>query len=90
MIYEDDNIGRGRMLPPLPERMRPHDLDGYFGQKHLIGQGGILRNMMESGNLSSFILWGPPGVGKTTLSRIVVFVYHRQNYISLPNTQRLL
>ena len=60
MIYEDDNIGRGRMLPPLPERMRPHDLDGYFGQKHLIGQGGILRNMMESGNLSSFILWGPP------------------------------
>ena len=67
----DDNIGRSRMLPPLPERMRPHDLDGYVGQRHLIGNGCILRNMIESGNLSSFILWGPPGVGKTTLSRIV-------------------
>ena len=67
----DDNIGRSRMLPPLPERMRPHDLDGYVGQRHLIGEGCILRNMIESGNLSSFILWGPPGVGKTTLSRIV-------------------
>lgn len=70
-MFEDDNIGRSRMLPPLPERMRPHDLDGYFGQKHLIGKGGIIRNMIENGNLSSFILWGPPGVGKTTLSRIV-------------------
>ena len=67
----DDNIGRGRMLPPLPERMRPDDLDGYVGQRHLIGKGCILRNMIESGNLSSFILWGPPGVGKTTLSHIV-------------------
>ena len=66
-----DNIGRSRMLPPLPERMRPQDLDGYVGQRHLIGEGCILRNMIESGNLSSFILWGPPGVGKTTLSRIV-------------------
>ena len=59
------------MLPPLPERMRPHDLDGYVGQRHLVGPGCILRNMIESGNLSSFILWGPPGVGKTTLSHIV-------------------
>lgn len=67
----DENIGRSRMLPPLPERMRPRDLDGYVGQHHLIGKGCILRNMIESGNLSSFILWGPPGVGKTTLSRIV-------------------
>lgn len=70
-MINDDNIGRSRMLPPLPERMRPNDLDGYVGQRHLIGKGGILRNMIESGNLSSFILWGPPGVGKTTLSRIV-------------------
>ena len=67
----DDTIGRSRMLAPLPERMRPHDLDGYVGQRHLIGPGCILRNMIDSGNLSSFILWGPPGVGKTTLSRIV-------------------
>lgn len=70
-MSESDNIGRNRMLPPLPERMRPHDLDGYVGQRHLVGRGCILRNMIESGNLSSFILWGPPGVGKTTLSHIV-------------------
>ncbi len=70
-MFDDGNIGRSRMLPPLPERMRPHDLEGYVGQQHLIGKGCILRNMIESGNLSSFILWGPPGVGKTTLSNII-------------------
>ena len=75
-----DNIGRSRMLAPLPERMRPHDLDGYVGQRHLIGQGCILRNMIETGNLSSFILWGPPGVGKTTLSRIVAKSLNREFY----------
>lgn len=68
------------MLAPLPERMRPHDLDGYVGQRHLIGQGCILRNMIETGNLSSFILWGPPGVGKTTLSRIVAKSLNREFY----------
>ena len=68
------------MLPPLPERMRPQDLDGYVGQQHLIGQGCILRNMIETGNLSSFILWGPPGVGKTTLSRIVAKSLNREFY----------
>ena len=78
MTMNDDNIGRSRMLPPLPERMRPHDLDGYVGQRHLIGEGCILRNMIESGNLSSFILWGPPGVGKTTLSRIVAKSLNRE------------
>lgn len=75
-----DNIGRSRMLPPLPERMRPQSLDGYVGQKHLVGQGCILRNMLETGNLSSFILWGPPGVGKTTLSRIVAQSLKREFY----------
>ncbi len=51
--------------------MRPHSLDGYVGQRHLVGKGCVLRNMIESGNLTSFILWGPPGVGKTTLANIV-------------------
>lgn len=78
MGMAEDNIGRSRMLPPLPERMRPHDLEGYVGQKHLVGPGCILRNMIETGNLSSFILWGPPGVGKTTLSRIVASSLKRE------------
>jgi len=79
-MMDNDNIGRSRMLPPLPERMRPHDLDGYVGQRHLVGKGCILRNMIETGNLSSFILWGPPGVGKTTLSRIVAHSLNREFY----------
>ena len=79
-MIREDNIGRSRMLPPLPERMRPQSLEGYVGQRHLIGEGCILRNMIESGNLSSFILWGPPGVGKTTLSRIVVQSLGREFY----------
>ena len=56
---------------PLPERMRPDSLDGFVGQEHLVGKGAVLRKMIESGNISSFILWGPPGVGKTTLAHIV-------------------
>ena len=66
-----DNQVKNWSLPPLPERMRPKNLSGYVGQRHLIGPGCILRNMIDSGNISSFILWGPPGVGKTTLARIM-------------------
>lgn len=60
-----------KMLPPLPERMRPKNLSEYAGQRHLVGENCILRKMIDTGNLSSFILWGPPGVGKTTLAKII-------------------
>ena len=67
-----------KMLPPLPERMRPKSLDEYVGQRHLVGEGCILRKMIDSGNLSSFILWGPPGVGKTTLAKIISHTLDRE------------
>ena len=59
------------MSQPLAERMRPKTLDDYIGQQHLVGEGAVLRRMIESGRISSFILWGPPGVGKTTLAHII-------------------
>lgn len=58
-------------MAPLAERMRPMSLSDYIGQKHLVGEGAVLRRMIESGHVSSFILWGPPGVGKTTLASII-------------------
>ena len=59
------------MSEPLAERMRPHTLADYVGQKHLVGEGAVLRKMIDAGRISSFILWGPPGVGKTTLAQII-------------------
>jgi len=68
------------MAQPLAERLRPKNLDDYIGQKHLVGQGAVLRKMIDSGNISSFILWGPPGVGKTTLARIIANQLERPFY----------
>lgn len=67
-------------MQPLAERLRPKTLDEYIGQKHLVGEGAILRKMIESGNISSFILWGPPGVGKTTLAKIIAHTLDRPFY----------
>ena len=65
---------------PLAERLRPTTLDDYIGQEHLIGEGAVLRKMIESGKISSFLLWGPPGVGKTTLARIIANTLDRPFY----------
>ena len=65
---------------PLAERLRPKTLKEYIGQRHLVGEGAILRQMIERGTLSSFILWGPPGVGKTTLARIIAHELERPFY----------
>ena len=66
---------------PLAERLRPTTLVEYIGQKHLVGEGAVLRKMIDSGNLSSIILWGPPGVGKTTLAKIIANSLNRPFYI---------
>lgn len=68
------------MAIPLAERLRPTTLDNYVGQKHLVGEGGVIRRMIETGRISSFIMWGPPGVGKTTLAQIVASTLHSAFY----------
>lgn len=64
------------MAQPLAERLRPNDFDGFVGQEHLVGEGAVLRRMIDSGRILSFILWGPPGTGKTTIAKIIA---HRLN-----------
>ena len=65
------SLNRLPMSAPLAERLRPRTMDEYIGQEHLVGKNGVFRKFFETGNVPSFILWGPPGVGKTTLARIV-------------------
>ena len=68
------------MLQPLAERMRPRKLEQYVGQSHLIGPRGALRKAIDSGNIPSMILWGPPGVGKTTLVNLMASQHQRPYY----------
>ena len=68
---EQQTLFSGDIAQPLAARLRPRDLDEYAGQTHLLGQGKVLRRLIESDRISSMIFWGPPGVGKTTLARII-------------------
>ena len=70
------------MSEPLAERMRPRTLDEYVGQKHLVGEGAVLRNMIDAGRIPSFILWGPPGVGKTTMAKSIALALNK-NFVKI-------
>ena len=70
-MMEQMSIFENKISQPLAARLRPRNLEEYVGQTHLLGEGKILRRLIESDNLSSMIFWGPPGVGKTTLARII-------------------
>ena len=75
---EDESLSSAYI--PLAERLRPRTLDDYVGQEHLVGKDSVLRKMLESGDVKSFILWGPPGVGKTTIAKIMANTLHREFY----------
>ena len=77
-LFSDDTAQPYR---PLADRMRPQSLDDYIGQEHLVGKNAVLRKMIESGNISSIILWGPPGVGKTTLAKIIANTLERPFHV---------
>ena len=68
---EQMSLFQNNIYKPIAERLRPKDLDEYIGQSHLLGKGKPLRNLIESDNIQSMVLWGPPGVGKTTLAKII-------------------
>ena len=70
-------------LPPLAERLRPNSLNDLIGQKHLTGKGSILRTAIENGKVPSMILWGPPGVGKTTIANIISLISFTPDEIAL-------
>ena len=75
--YREDSVPSSAYIP-LAERMRPRTLDDYVGQEHLVGKDSVLRKMLESGDVKSFILWGPPGVGKTTIAKIMANTLKRE------------
>ena len=68
---DEDSLFAANVSRPLADRLRPRSLDEIVGQDHLLGEGAPLRRMIDSGHLASFVLWGPPGCGKTTLARIM-------------------
>ena len=70
-LFREKSVGKSEILPPLADRIRPKDLDGFVGQAHLVGPGRVLRKVIEGDEPASMIFWGPPGVGKTTLARII-------------------